>query len=139
MSRTRTWAVALAIVTVTATAVICRLAWELAPGVVQVGPSDFRTDFLEPRVMKLVWLLPLAVAGVSALDPRVGAVTGVAGLVPVTVAVHAEVEQYAVTGWGDGLEVLGYLLPVLLAVLCLALGVLGGLLGRGLRRRRQGQ
>ena len=55
--------------------------------------------------------------------------------VPQWLAMGEVMERYAERGWGDGLEVLGYLVPIQTALVG-AVGVLvGALVGGGVRRR----
>ena len=112
-------------------------ALHLAAGVTRARGGCCETEFIDGTTLHLLWLLYPLVA-VAAYWSWSTALVGVAGLaVPQWLAMNEVMERYAETGWGDGLEVLGYLLPVQVAVLASAAVLLGAWAGR--RRRGQDQ
>lgn len=127
MTHLRRSGIALAVVTVVASGAICASSWE---------PHNAADGYLDPDLFKLVFLLPVLVAVVCALDVWAGATAGLAMLAAVFTAVHLAIQR---TTSDDGLEVLGYLLPVAVGILTLMLGAVGALAGAPLRRRAQDQ
>lgn len=88
--------------------------WALraASGVTSLGQDSYRTEFIDPALSQLVWVavVLLAVAAWFATAP---ALVGLLGVTAASAAgMVVTVERYQESGWGDGLEYLGFVLPL---------------------------
>lgn len=115
------------------------LALAVASGVTHRGGDSYDTEFISSPVYLLAAAASVVLAGAAAWWSWRWAVGGlvlaVAGLVwggTVTV------DRYADSGWGDGLEVLVYVVPFGAAVVGLVAIALTALLGRRARVRAVG-
>lgn len=105
-----------------------------ATGVTPLGDDNFDTEFIS-AAWAWAWLLVL-IPGVAAwVRPRVSAVLGVAVVVPQVVAAGICVGRYSASGWGDGLEVLAFLLPAGMVVLIAVQLVVAALVRRSRQAR----
>lgn len=112
------------------------VALDLASGVTRPRGRCCRTEFIDSRTLDLLWLLYPLLALAAAWSWRVASL-GVPGLaLPHWVAMNEVMDRYAESGWGDGLEVLGYLFPIQVAVIGAFSVLLGSLVGQGVRRLR---
>ena len=107
----------------------------------RVGPdgSCCDVDFIDYGLLQLTWLL-FPVLGVAAWFSARVALAGIVGMtVPQWLATNEVIDRYYRSGWGDGLEVLGYAIPLGVLVLGGVTVLVGGLLGRARRARPQDQ
>ena len=112
-------------------------ALDLASGVTRTRGGCCETEFIDGTTLHLLWLLYPVIAAAGYWSWRT-ALLGVAGVaLPQWLAMNEVMDRYAESGWGDGLEVLGYLLPIQVAVLASGAVLVGALVGR--RRRAQDQ
>lgn len=104
---------------------LARLALDRASGVTRPRGRCCETEFIDAAVVNMSWLLVPALAVAAAFSARV-AIIGLVGVaVPQFWAMSVTVERYKDSGWGQGLEVLGYLSPLALtavAALCMSVG-----------------
>ena len=123
------------LVTVASTGIVL-VALDLASGEqVRRDGTCCDVEFLDHGVLQLTWLLFPVVGLAGWLSVR-GALVAVLGLtVPQWLAQNEVVGRYDRSGWGDGLEVLGYAVPLGVLVLSLVMVAVGGLLGRARRAR----
>lgn len=95
------------------------LALATASGVTQLTDTDYDTEFLNGKVL---WLVYLLLGGVY-LATRKYVLAGFAAAVGLaagqTWATTVCVSRYHESGWSDGLEILGYLVPILFGVYAL--------------------
>ncbi len=100
------------------------LALVTASGVTPVGPDTYETEFADGALLAVNWATPVALA-VAAWWWGVPAAVGVVAVGATTFAgTVVTVRRYADSGWGDGLEYLGFALPLGLLVLgAVAVGV----------------
>lgn len=130
----------LSALTVVASIAIVLVALAVASGARLRPGSDtsYDTEFIDMAVMQVSWLtVPLL--GVAAFFSARVALLGTIGVAVSQFWAMAEmVRRYDESGWGDGLEVLGYLFPITLTVVSVG-AVLAGWLVGGRRRRRQDQ
>lgn len=127
----------LALLVTLASVAIVLLALDQAFGErVRPDGSCCDVEFINSTVLKLTWLL-FPVLGVAAwLSIRV-ALVGILGMaVPQWLAMNETIDRYHRSGWADGLEVLGYALPLGVLVLAGLSVLVGGLLGRRRRHDR---
>ena len=83
-----------------------------ASGVTPLGGNSYDTEFIDGGLYALSWLSLVGLA-VAAWWAAVPAVLGLVGVVAVTTAGMAvTVRRYAESGWGSGLEYLGFVVPV---------------------------
>ena len=134
LSRRHLVALGLALLVAVASTAIVLVALDLATGEqVRRDGTCCDVEFLEYRVLQLTWLL-FPLVGVAAWFSVRGALVAVIGMtVPQWLAQHEVVARYDRSGWGDGLEVLGYAVPLGVLVLAVVMVVVGGLLGRARR------
>lgn len=119
-----------------ASVAIALVALDLAAGVTRPRGRCCETEFIDATTLGLLWLLYPALALAAAWSWR-WALLGVVGIaVPQWLAMSEAMDRYAESGWNDGLEVFGYLVPIQTAVLG-ALAVLVGALVGGVVRRRK--
>jgi len=94
-------------------------------------------EFIDYGLLQLAWLL-FPVLGVAAWFSARVALVGILGMVvPQWLAQNEVVERYDQSGWGDGLEVLGYVIPIGVLVLGAVTVLVGWLVGRSRRRHDQ--
>jgi hypothetical protein len=86
-----------------------------ARGVVPLGDATFATEFISGWWWLAFPLVPLPVACARRRTATAAAAV-VALVLPQFIAAAICVERYRASGWGDGLEVLSFLHPVLLLV-----------------------
>lgn len=90
-----------------------------ASGVTYLGDDSYNTEFIAVS-WSWSWLLVL-IPGVAAwFRPRLAWVLGFVVVAPQVVAAAVAVGRYGASGWGDGLEVLAFLLPIGMGVLIVA-------------------
>lgn len=106
-----------------------------ASGITQVGPTSYHTEFANESWWMAGFLLAVPLFLASMRYPRWTVAFVVAALIPQVILPTVVVERYASTRWGDGLEFLGYLAPVLMVPLFAGLAAAGALLGRHRQRR----
>lgn len=133
-------AAALVLLVTLASVAIVLVALDRALGErVQVDGSCCDVDFIDYRVLQLTWLL-FPVLGVAAWFSARVAILGILGMtVPQWLAINEVIDRYNRSGWADGLEVLGYALPLGVLVLAGVNVLVGGLVGRAGRARRHDQ
>ena len=113
-------AAAIGLAMVLVSTVTCLVALALAEGVTRIGPSSYDTEFIDDRASAPLLLVPVLAGVAGTFSLRVALVAGVLATVPAVLTQVEVVRRYRVSGWADGLEVLGYLVPALLLVGCLA-------------------
>ncbi|WP_448641535.1 hypothetical protein [Geodermatophilus sp. URMC 63] len=121
MSPTRACAdLAVALVLLALSTAVAVLALVTARGVVHLGGDSYRTEFVSGW-----WWLAFALAPVPALTarrrPAAARAPTLALVGPQVVAAAVCVARYRSSGWGDGLEVLAFLHPLLLTAVTVAL------------------
>ena len=89
------------------------LALATARGVTPLGDGVYDTEFISASWWLAWLLLPVPVAA-ARHRPRAAAFRTVALVLPQFVAAAVCVPRYRSSGWGDGLEVLAFLHPLLL-------------------------
>lgn len=116
--------------------VIAVLALRMASGVTRPRGQCCTTEFIDGTISSTVWLAVPVVGAVAYFSARAALLATVGVVVPTLLAMHTAVERYAETGWGDGLEVLGYLQPIGVALACLFAVFLGWVVARPRHPRR---
>ena len=101
---------------------IAVLALGTASGVTPLGGDSYATEFISGWWWAAFLLVPLAVA-VARRSPGPVAVPVLALVLPQVVAAAVAVGRYRSAGWGDGLESLAFLHPLLLTAVTWALAV----------------
>ena len=97
------------------------LALAQASGVTHLGRDSYDTEFIEATTYDLAALAAVLLAGLAARRSWRLAVGGLAVAVAGLVwGGTVTVDRYADSGWGDGLEVVVYLVPLGAAVVGLA-------------------
>jgi hypothetical protein len=121
-----------------ATVVIVLVALAVASGDTLLPGSEtsHSTEFIDEAVLQLSWLVVPVLAVAAASSVRVALLGTAAVAVTQFLAMAETVHRYRESGWGDGLEVLGYLFPIALTVVTLGAVLVGWLVGR---RSRRGQ
>lgn len=139
-SRRHLVAVALVLLVTLASVAVVLVALDRALGErMQADGSCCDVDFIDYGVLQLTWLI-FPVLGVAAWCSTRVASVGVLGMaVPQWLAMTEVIDRYDRSGWADGLEILGYALPLGVLVLAAVTVLVGGLLGRAARARRQDQ
>ncbi|HVK23689.1 MAG TPA: hypothetical protein VM677_20235 [Actinokineospora sp.] len=114
--------------------VIVLIALNNASGVINLGKDDYQVEFIDtPMLGAALLLVPLL--GVAAHRSVPIAALGLVGLVvPLVAGAWVAVRRYEDSQWGDGLEGLGYLIPIGIGALGLVAVVVGGLIGRREKR-----
>lgn len=127
-----TIAATLTVITAAASVIVGWVSLSTAPGVTALGDGEFSTEFANAGAMAWAWWLPIAAAASAyCAGARWGLATAAAATVPQIVVAAIVVNRYAASGFGDGLEVLAYLLPI--GVFCCGAALAGiGLLLRRL-------
>lgn len=135
ITRQRLVALALALVVTVASVAIVLVALDQASGEQLRARGDCcEVEFIDTGVLLLTWLLfPLVVAS-AWFSPRVALLGALGMTVPQWLATNVVVARYDRSGWSDGLEVLGYAVPVGVGVLSVLAVGLGWWLGRLSRR-----
>ena len=110
------------------------LALGTADGVTYLGESSYRTEYANLWWWEAGFLLSVPICLASWRHPRLAAVYVVVALGPQVVLPVVVAHRYAASGWGDGLEALGYVFPVLMTPLFSAAAVLGVVIGRRTQR-----
>ncbi len=131
LSRLHLVALALALLVTAASVAIVLLALDQASGERLRGPGDCcDVEFIDYRVLQLTWLLFPVLAVAAWFSARV-ALVGLAGMVvPQWLATNEVVDRYDRSGWGDGLEALGYAVPIGVLVVGGLVVLVAGLRGR---------
>lgn len=139
-SRRHLLAAALVLLVTLASVAVVLLALDQAPGErVQADGSCCDVQFIHTGMLQLTWLL-FPVLGIAAWFSARVAIAGILAMtVPQWLAMNRVIDRYHRSGWADGLEVLGYALPLGVLVLGGVTVLVGGLLGRAGRARRQDQ
>jgi hypothetical protein len=96
-------------------AAVALLALTTARGVVALGDDNYATEFISGWLWLAFLLAPLPSA-FARRRTTTAAVAVAALLLPQFIAAAVCVARYRTSGWGDGLEVLVFLHPVLLTV-----------------------
>jgi hypothetical protein len=96
-------------------AAVAVLALTTARGVTPLGDDRYATEFVSNWWWLAFLLAPLP-AVCARRRPSTAAAAASALVVPQVVAAAVCVARYRASGWGDGLEVLSFLHPVLLTV-----------------------
>ncbi|MFI5426846.1 hypothetical protein [Aeromicrobium sp. UC242_57] len=93
-------------------------AWALAAasGVTRLTDTDYDTEFLDSGITLLVYPLLVLVFLATRKHVLAGLVATVGLVAGQTWAMTVCVNRYADSGWSDGLEVLGYILPISLGL-----------------------
>jgi hypothetical protein len=119
-----------------ASVAIALAALDLAAGVTRPRGRCCQTEFIDEKTLDFLWLLfpVLALAAVWSWRLALLGVLGIA--VPQWLAMGEVMDRYAESGWGSGLEVFGYLVPIQTAFIGAVSVLVGALVGRGVRRRR---
>ena len=118
-----------------ASVAIALVALDLAAGVAQRRGRCCETEFIDATALGFLWVLYPVLALASAWSWRL-AILGVVGVaLPQWLAMGEVMDRHAESGWSDGLEVLGYLLPIQTAVVGAVAVLVGSLAGGVLRRR----
>lgn len=119
-----------------ASVAIALVALDLAAGVTRPRGRCCETEFIDASTLRFLWLLHpvLALAAVWSWRLALLGVPGVA--VPQWLAMGKVMDRYAESGWGDGLEVFGYLVPIQTAFIGAVPVLVGALVDGGVRRRR---
>ncbi|WP_436492848.1 hypothetical protein [Actinokineospora sp. HUAS TT18] len=127
---TRTTASIWSAVVTVGSVVIVLIALSVASGEVHLGNSDYEVEFIDlPTLGAALILVPLL--GLAAHKSWPIALFGLAGLVvPLIYGAWVAVRRYRESQWGDGLEGLGYLIPIGIGLLGLLAVAVGGLVGR---------
>ncbi len=103
----------------------------VAPGVTLLGGDTYDTEFIDGPFYLAAALLSLGLVAVTAAWSWRWAVAGLlASVGALTWGASVCVRRYAESGWGDGLEVLVYVVPLGIAVTGLGLVALIRWLGR---------
>lgn len=91
-------------------------AWALAAasGVTQISGTDYNTEFIDGTVSWLATLLLVGVYLATARHVAAGLLAAVGLVAGQAWAMTVCIQRYIDSGWGDGLEVLGYLGPIFL-------------------------
>jgi hypothetical protein len=110
------------------------LALRTAGGITYLGGTSYQTEFANPRWWDAGFILFAPIFLASWRHPRLAAVYVIAALGPQVVLPAVVAHRYAVTGWADGLEIFGYLFPLLMAPLFSVAAALGAVVGK--RRQR---
>ncbi len=129
----RSVSVLLTLATCAASAVIGLVGLASASGVTRLSRNDYDTEFLHPSTLMVALGLVVPVFCCAWLWPRAGGAAVLAAVVPQVATAHRVVSRYQESGWGDGLEVLSYLLPIIVGVAC----AIAALAGWGLRRHQR--
>ena len=118
-----------------ASVTIALVALELAAGVTEPRGRCCEVEFIDPGALRFVWLLYPVLALAAAWSWRV-ALVGVVGVaVPQWLAMAEVMDRYADSGWSDGLEVFGYLVPIQTTLVGAVAVLVGALVARARRRR----
>jgi hypothetical protein len=115
-------------------ALLIVLALGTAGGVTYLGGTSYRVEFANTGWWEAGFLLSVPICLASWRHPRLAAVYVVVALGPQVVLPVVVAHRYAASGWGDGLEALGYVFPILMAPLFAAAAVLGVVIGRRTQR-----
>lgn len=139
-SRRHLVAAALVLFVTLASIAVVQVALDRALGEwVRADGSCCTVDFIDYGVLKLTWLLFPVLGAAAWFSARVS-IAGIIGMsVPQWLAMNEVIDRYHRTGWGDGLEVLGYAVPLGVLILSGVTVLVGGLLGRARRSRSQDQ
>jgi hypothetical protein len=95
---------------------IAVLALRAASGVTALGGDSYRTEFISSWWWTAFLLVPVPVV-LARRWPRSAAVPVLALVLPQVVAAAVCVSRYRSSGWGDGLEALAFVQPLLLLAL----------------------
>lgn len=107
-----------------AAAGIVMLGLGTADGVTHLGGGDYETEFVSAW-SQLGWLLVVPVHALARWRPGTALPAVIVAAAPQFVGAHEVVRRYAESGWGDGLESLGYLAAGAMTVLFAAAAALG--------------
>ncbi|MEU4333926.1 hypothetical protein AB0F59_04795 [Micromonospora lupini] len=110
------------------------LALQTATGVTYLGGTSYETEFANPTWWMAGFFLFLPIYLVSYRYPKHAAISVVAALVPQFVLPTVVVHRYVDGGWGDGLESLGYVAPILMTPMFAATAAFAAWHGRRNRR-----
>ena len=128
-------ALGLALLVTLASVAIVLLALGRASGEApQPDGSCCAVEFIDPTVLQLTWLVFPVLAVCAWFSVRVALVGVLGATVPQWLAMTETIGRYHRSGWADGLEVLGYALPLGVLLLGGVSVLVGGLLGRARRR-----
>ncbi|CRK60500.1 hypothetical protein [Alloactinosynnema sp. L-07] len=110
--------------------VIVLIALNTAAGVINLGNSNYEVEFIDTPVLGASLLL-VPLLGLAAHRSVPIALLGLVGLVvPLVFGAWEAVRRYKESEWGDGLEVLGYVIPIGIGTLGLVAVWIGELIGR---------
>ncbi len=113
---------------------IALLGLALADGVTVVGRNSYGTEFLDPRVLYAIPLLLPLIALAAHHSARIGTLALVAATVPLGYAIEESNRRLMESGWGSGLEVLAWLIPIGFLIAGAFAVVIGGCTGHVKRR-----
>lgn len=114
---------------------IALVALDLAAGVTQTPGGCCETEFIDETTLAFLWLIPPILVLAAAWSWRLALLGVLAVAVPQWLAMGVVMERYAESGWSDGLEVVGYLVPIQTALVGAVGALVGALVGGGVRRR----
>lgn len=114
--------------------VLSLLSLGLAEGVTAIDATSYETEFIDPTMLRLIPLLLPVIAFAAYHSARVGAVALVAAAVPLAYAVQVSIQRTDEAGFGSGLEMLSWVIPVGFAAAGLVAVVVGALIGHARRR-----
>lgn len=131
---------ALAVLVTVASVALVLLALDQAIGE-RANPdgSCCEVEFIDYRILQLTWLLFPLLGVAAAFSVRVSLVALLGMTVPQWLAMNEVIARYDRSGWGDGLEMLGYAVPLGVLALGVVTVLVGGLVGRSRRARGHDQ
>lgn len=118
-----------------ASVAIALVALERAAGVTRTRGGCCDAEFIDATTLGVLWLLHPVLALAAAWSWRLALLGVLAVVGPQWLAMGEVMDRYAESGWSDGLEVFGYLVPIQTALVGVVAVMVGALLGGGVRRR----
>ncbi len=125
----------LALVAVGLCALCGWLALHGVDGAQRVAGSTYSTEFVNGEWVLASWLLVVPICVVAWLHPLIGVATA---LLCSGIGIHVSlvtIDRYQESGWGDGLESLGFVFALLAGAVAVTCAAVSGLLGRRSRAR----